>query len=57
MRRYHIQGRDDYKKYQKIAGMITKLVSSICPLRLLHALNVPSVLLDPDGFVKPNGAT
>lgn len=27
MRRYHIQGRDDYKKYQKIAGMVTKLVA------------------------------
>ncbi|KAK9837498.1 hypothetical protein WJX81_006945 [Elliptochloris bilobata] len=27
MRRYHIQDRDDYKNYNKICGMITKLVS------------------------------
>lgn len=27
MRRYHIQNRDDYKKYNKICGMITKLTS------------------------------
>jgi hypothetical protein len=26
MRRYHIQDRDDYKKYNKLAGMVTKLV-------------------------------
>ena len=29
IRRYHIQNRDDYKKYNKICGMITKLVSVI----------------------------
>jgi U3 small nucleolar ribonucleoprotein protein IMP3 len=27
MRRYHIQNRDDYKKYNKICGMVTKLTS------------------------------
>ena len=27
VRRYHIQDRDDYTKYNKICGMITKLVS------------------------------
>ncbi len=27
MRRYHIQERDDYKKYNKIVGLITKLTS------------------------------
>ena len=27
MRRYHLQGRDDYKKYNKLCGMITKLVT------------------------------
>ena len=27
MRRYHIQDRDDYKKYNKLCGEITKLVS------------------------------
>jgi U3 small nucleolar ribonucleoprotein protein IMP3 len=29
MRRYHIQDRDDYKKYNKVCGIITKLVSII----------------------------
>jgi U3 small nucleolar ribonucleoprotein protein IMP3 len=29
MRRYHIQDRDDYKKYNKLCGMVTKLVSTI----------------------------
>lgn len=29
MRRYHIQDRDDYKKYNKLCGMITKLVSTV----------------------------
>ncbi len=28
MRRYHIQDRDDYKKYNKLCGMVTKLVRS-----------------------------
>lgn len=27
IRRYHIQNRDDYKSYNKIAGMITKLTN------------------------------
>lgn len=27
IRRYHIQNRDDYKKYNKICGIVTKLVS------------------------------
>lgn len=26
MRRYHIQGRDDYKKYSKLCGHVTRLV-------------------------------
>ena len=26
MRRYHIQDRDDYKKYNKLCGLVTKLV-------------------------------
>jgi len=29
IRRYHIQNRDDYKKYNKICGTVTKLVSVI----------------------------
>jgi hypothetical protein len=29
MRRYHIQNRDDYKSYNKIAGMITKLTNML----------------------------
>jgi len=31
MRRYHIQDRDDYKKYNKLCGMVTKLVRTPCP--------------------------
>ena len=27
MRRYHIQDRDDYKKYNKIVGMVTRLTN------------------------------
>lgn len=27
LRRYHIQDRDDYKKYNKICGMVTKLTN------------------------------
>ena len=27
IRRYHLQDRDDYKKYNKLCGMVTKLVS------------------------------
>lgn len=27
VRRYHIQDREDYKKYNKLCGMITKLTS------------------------------
>lgn len=27
MRRYHIQDRDDYKKYNKLVGMVTSLTS------------------------------
>lgn len=29
MRRYHIQDRDDYKKYNKLCGMVTKVTSTL----------------------------
>jgi len=29
LRRYHITERDDYKKYNKLCGMVTKLVSMV----------------------------
>ncbi len=29
MRRYHIQDRDDYSKYNKLCGMVTKLVATL----------------------------
>lgn len=29
IRRYHITGRDDYKKYNKLCGMVTRLVSML----------------------------
>lgn len=34
MRRYHITGREDYQEYNKICGMVTKLVNM---LKQLHA--------------------
>jgi len=27
MRRYHIQDRDDYKQYNKLCGLVTKVTS------------------------------
>eukprot|EP01098_Paradermamoeba_levis_P000864 TRINITY_DN1099_c0_g1_i4.p1 TRINITY_DN1099_c0_g1~~TRINITY_DN1099_c0_g1_i4.p1 ORF type:complete len:184 (-),score=36.48 TRINITY_DN1099_c0_g1_i4:244-795(-) len=32
MRRYHVQKRDDYRKYHKLAGKITQLVSELIKL-------------------------
>jgi U3 small nucleolar ribonucleoprotein protein IMP3 len=29
MRRYHIQDRDDYTKYNKLCGMVTRLVATL----------------------------
>ncbi|PSC75077.1 U3 small nucleolar ribonucleo IMP3 [Micractinium conductrix] len=29
MRRYHIQDRDDYKKYNKLCGMVTRLTATL----------------------------
>lgn len=29
MRRYHVQDRDDYKKYNKLAGMVSKLCGAL----------------------------
>ena len=29
MRRYHIQDRDDYKKYNKLCGFVTKVTSAL----------------------------
>lgn len=29
LRRYHIQDRDDYKKYNKLCGHVTKLASML----------------------------
>jgi hypothetical protein len=29
MRRYHIQDRDDYTKYNKVVGMVTKLTNML----------------------------
>ena len=33
LRRYRVQNRDDYHKYNKIAGLITKLTSKLKELR------------------------
>lgn len=40
MRRYHIQDRDDYKKYNKIVGMITKLTNIIRQLDAKDPLRI-----------------
>ena len=29
MRRYHIQDRDDYKKYNKLCGFVTKVTGAL----------------------------
>jgi U3 small nucleolar ribonucleoprotein protein IMP3 len=40
MRRYHIQDRDDYKKYNKIVGMITKLTNILKQLDAKDATRI-----------------
>lgn len=40
MRRYHIQERDDYKKYNKICGMVTKLTTVLKQLDPLDPLRI-----------------
>ena len=53
MRRYHIQERDDYKKYNKVAGMITKLVAQ---LRQLDARDAERIKLTDRLLTKCVGA-
>ena len=33
IRRYHIQNRDDYQKYNKVVGQIQKLISKLVVLK------------------------
>lgn len=40
MRRYHIQDRDDYKKYNKLCGMVTQLVSTLKKLDPKDSLRI-----------------
>lgn len=40
MRRYHIQDRDDYKKYNKIVGMVTKLTNVLKQLDAKDATRI-----------------
>jgi Ribosomal protein S4/S9 N-terminal domain len=40
MRRYHIQDRDDYKKYNKLCGMVTKVTSIIKKLDARDATRI-----------------
>ena len=42
-RRYHITERDDYKKYNKLCGMVTKLVA-VLQVRRGGAVRVPACL-------------
>jgi U3 small nucleolar ribonucleoprotein protein IMP3 len=48
MRRYHIQDRDDYKKYNKLCGMVTKVTSIIKKLdaRDVTRIELTDQLLD-----------
>lgn len=48
MRRYHIQGRDDYTAYNRVAGMATKLTSLLAKLPPADAtrIDVTDALLD-----------
>lgn len=43
MRRYHIQDRDDYKKYNKLCGMATRMVR----LGVCHHLGCPLPSCEP----------
>lgn len=40
MRRYHIQDRDDYKKYNKLCGMVTKVTNIIKKLGSRDAVRI-----------------
>ena len=48
MRRYHIQGRDDYTKYNNICGSITKTVAKLetLPLDDMYRIEKTQILLD-----------
>ena len=48
IRRYHLQDRDDYKKYNRLCGMVTKLVSLLKQLdpRDPARLELTDLLLD-----------
>ena len=50
MRRYHIQDRDDYKKYNKLCGMVTRMArraSHPSPRRRDAARGRPTPLQQP----------
>lgn len=40
MRRYHIQDRDDYRKYNKVVGMVTKLTNMLKQLDAKDAARI-----------------
>jgi U3 small nucleolar ribonucleoprotein protein IMP3 len=40
MRRYHIQERDDYKKYQRLCGLVTKLTAQMKHLDATDKLRI-----------------
>merc|ERR1711924_77081 len=48
VRRYHLQDRDDYKKYNTLCGLVTKLVSM---LKLLAA-DDPARIESPTCFLR-----
>jgi len=64
MRKYHIQDRDDYKKYNRVTGMITKLTNVLRKLdpadttrievtdKLLEKLAAMGILLQKKSLVQ-----
>ena len=48
MRRYHIQDRDDYKQYNKLCGLVTKVTSVLKKLdpKDPHRIEMTDQLLD-----------
>ena len=51
LRRYHIQDRDDYMKYNKVCGMITKLVSTLKTLAANDPVRIEITDLMLDKYV------
>ena len=55
MRRYHIQDRDDYKQYNKLCGLVTKVTSVLKKLdpKDPHRIEMTDQLLDKSASSAP----